>query len=32
MIEENNDPFHDPPDLRRYMESWDEQVFLGIAV
>ena len=30
LIEENNDPFRDPPALRRYMESWDGQVFLDL--
>ena len=28
LIKENNDPFRDPPALRKYMESWDGQVFL----
>ena len=23
LIKENNDPFRDPPALRKYMESWD---------
>lgn len=27
LIEENNDPFREPPALRQYMESWDGQVF-----
>ena len=30
LIEENNDPFRDPPALRRYMESWDGQVFFDL--
>ena len=30
LIEENNDPFRDPPALRRYMDSWDGQVFLDL--
>ena len=30
LIEENNDPFRDPPTLRKYMESWDGQVFLDL--
>ena len=30
LIEENNDPFHDPPVLQKYMESWDGQVFLDL--
>ena len=30
LIEENNDPFRDPPALRKYMESWDGQVFLDL--
>ena len=28
LIEENNDPFRDPPALRQHMESWDGQMFL----
>ncbi len=28
LIEENNDPFRDPPVLREYMETWDGQAFL----
>ena len=28
LIEENNDPFRDPPVLQKYMELWDGQVFL----
>ena len=27
LIEENNDPFRDPPELRRYMSKWDGDVF-----
>ena len=27
LIGENNDPFRDPPVLRKYMESWDGQTF-----
>ena len=27
LIEENNDPFHDPPVLQKYMESWDGPAF-----
>ena len=30
LIEENNDPFRDPPSLRQHMESWDGQVFLDL--
>ena len=30
LIEENNDPFRDPPALRQHMESWDGQVFLDL--
>ena len=30
LIEENNDPFRDPPALRKYMESWDGTVFLDL--
>ena len=30
LIEENNDPFRDPPVLRKYMESWDGQEFLAL--
>ncbi len=30
LIEENNDPFRDPPALRKHMESWDGQVFLDL--
>ena len=30
LIKENNDPFRDPPALRKYMESWDGQVFLDL--
>ena len=30
LIEENNDPFRDPPVLRQHMESWDGQVFLDL--
>ena len=28
LIEENNDPFRDPPALQKYMELWDGQTFL----
>lgn len=27
LIEENNDPFRDPPALRRYMSGWDGDAF-----
>ena len=30
LIEENNDPFRDPPVLQKYMESWDGQAFLDL--
>ena len=30
LIEENNDPFRDPPVLQKYMESWDGRVFLDL--
>ena len=30
LVEENNDPFRDPPVLRKYMESWDGQAFLDM--
>ena len=30
LVEENNDPFRDPPALRKHMESWDGQVFLDL--
>lgn len=28
LVEEDNDPFHDPPELREYMDQWDGEVFL----
>ncbi len=28
LIEENNDPFHDPPELQAYMDRWDGPAFL----
>ena len=28
LIEENNDPFRDPPTLRAYMDQWDGEAFL----
>ena len=28
LIEENNDPVQDPPELRRYMDQWDGELFL----
>ena len=28
LIEENNDPFHDPPALQEYMNQWDGALFL----
>ena len=30
LVEENNDPFREPPTLRKYMESWDGRVFLDL--
>jgi len=30
LVEENNDPFRDPPALRKHMESWDGQLFLDL--
>ena len=30
LVEENNDPFRDPPALQKYMESWDGQIFLDL--
>ncbi len=30
LIDENNDPFRDPPALRRHMESWDGPAFLEL--
>ncbi len=30
LIEENNDPFRDPPALQKYMESWDGREFLDL--
>ena len=30
LIEENNDPFRDPPVLQKYMETWDGQAFLDL--
>lgn len=29
LIEENNDPVHDSPALKAYMEQWDGPVFLN---
>ena len=28
LIQENNDPFRDPPELRAYMDQWDGEAFL----
>lgn len=28
LIDENNDPFHDPPALQEYMNGWDGEQFL----
>ena len=30
LIDENNDPFRDPPVLQAYMDKWDGQVFLDL--
>lgn len=30
LIEENNDPFRDPPHLKEHMNLWDGDVFLGL--
>ncbi len=30
LVEENNDPFRDPPVLQKYMDSWDGQAFLDL--
>lgn len=29
LIDENNDPVHDPKPLRDYMDKWDGQAFIG---
>lgn len=28
LIEENNDPFQDPPELKEFMNKWDGQIFI----
>lgn len=28
LIDDNNDPFHDPQPLREYMDKWDGQLFI----
>lgn len=28
LIDDNNDPFRDPPPLRKFMDKWDGQVFI----
>lgn len=28
LIDEHNDPFYDPPELREYMNGWDGKVFI----
>lgn len=28
LIDDNNDPFRDPPPLRKYMDKWDGQIFI----
>ena len=30
LVEENNDPFRDPPALREYMNRWDGDAFLSL--
>lgn len=30
LIEENNDPFRDPPAWQKYMAAWEGQVFLDL--
>lgn len=28
LIDENNDPFHDDPELKEYMNKWDGEIFI----
>ena len=28
LVDENNDPFRDPPPLQEYMNGWDGELFL----
>ena len=28
LIEEDNDPFYDPPELKEYMNKWDGRLFI----
>lgn len=28
LIDEDNDPFHDPPELQEYMDQWDGAAFI----
>ena len=28
LVDENNDPFYDSPELKDYMNKWDGQVFI----
>ena len=28
LVDENNDPFYDPPILQKYMDKWDGKVFI----
>lgn len=28
LIENNNDPFRDPPLMQKYMDKWDGQIFI----
>lgn len=30
LIDEGNDPVHDPPELHAYMDQWDGEAFLGL--
>jgi SAM-dependent methyltransferase len=32
LIDENNDPVHDPAELRAYMDKWDGQAFIDALV
>ena len=31
LIDENNDPFRDPPLLAAYMDKWDGQAFVDLV-
>ena len=30
LVDENNDPFYDSPELKDYMNKWDHQVFIDV--